>query len=97
MKDKIFVCQKCQVRLEKKKDFKGVSFSWTEESFKELKLRFIRLFNKKPEKKVVLTSCLGYCPDGAVSFEETQNGVFQGEQSYDPSLNEEEVFKLIFK
>ncbi len=97
MKDKVFVCQRCQVRLEKVKDFKGVSFEWTMESFKELKLQFFRLFNKKPSKKVILTSCLGYCPEGAISFEETENGVLKGEDSYSPDLNKEDVFKLLFK
>jgi len=97
MSDKIFVCQKCQVRLEKKKDFAGVSFKWTEESFKEMKLKFIRLFNRRPEKKVVLTSCLGYCPEGKISYERTKEGVLQGEESYDPSSSEDEVFKLFFK
>lgn len=97
MKDKVFVCQRCQVRLEKVKDFKGVSFEWTAESFKELKLQFIRLFNKKPEKKVVLTSCLGYCPEGQVSYEETVDGRLQGAQSYSPDLGKESVFKLLFK
>ncbi|MGH1467359.1 MAG: hypothetical protein ACRBBP_00555 [Bdellovibrionales bacterium] len=97
MKDKVFVCQRCQVRLEKVKDFKGVSFQWSAESFKELKLQFLRLFNQKPAKKVVLTSCLGYCPEGKISFEETEGGVLKGESSYSPDLNREDVFKLLFK
>lgn len=85
------------MRLEKKKDFEGVDFKWTEDSFKEMKLKFIRLFSKKPDKKVVLTSCLGYCPEGRVSFEETKKGALQGSDSYDPNLSEDEVFNLVFK
>lgn len=94
---KIFVCQRCQFRLEKSKDFKGVSFKWDVESFKELKLQFVRLFNRKPEKKVILTTCLGYCPDNMISYEETENGVLTGPKEYSPDLNKEDVFKLLFK
>lgn len=97
MSDKTFVCQRCQFRLEKTKGFGGAAFKWDADSFKELKLQFFRLFNRKPTKKVILTSCMGYCPEAKISFEETEEGVLQGEQSYDFDLNKESVFKLIFK
>ncbi len=97
MEDKIFICQSCQVRLKKVKDFKGLGFYWGLESFKELKLKFFRVFNKKPLKKIVLTSCLGYCPEEKISFQETKNGVLQKEQAYSFDLDRENIFKLFFR
>jgi hypothetical protein len=97
MKDKVFVCQRCQVRLEKNPTFSGVAFKWTENSFKGLKLKFKQLFGKKPDRKVILTSCLGHCPLNAIAYEEAQGGSLKGFSEYSPEASEEEVFKLIFK
>ncbi len=96
MQDKIFICQSCQVRLKKVRNSKNLGFYWNIESFKEIKLKFFRIFNKKPLKKIVLTSCLGYCPEGKISFQETKNGILQKERSYFPDLNKESIFKLFF-
>jgi hypothetical protein len=95
--DKVYVCQRCEVRLSKTSDFKGVGFSWTPESFKELKLGFIKKFGKKPKKNVVMTSCLGYCPDDSVAYEESENGQVSEAQKYPADLDREGVFKLLFK
>ena len=97
MKDRMFVCQRCEVRLSKSADFKGVGFSWTAESFKELKLEFIRKFGRKPSNKVIMTSCLGHCPDKSVSYEEVKDGQIGEAQKYPMDLDRKSIFELFFK
>jgi hypothetical protein len=67
MRDKIFVCQKCQSRVKRKTPECEIGFEWTEESFKAFKKEAKK---KKDDFKLVLTSCLGPCPVKRVSYQE---------------------------
>ncbi len=93
--DFLFVCQRCQKRIEKKGH--KAKFQWSDDSFKNFKLKYKKETGNKPEPKVVLTSCLGPCPENAVTTIESKNGELKKAQQYSAELNEDEVYQLIFK
>lgn len=95
-KDKVFICQSCQSRKQKVLPEK-VNFLWTTESFKQMKLNFKKQNQRKTDKKVVLTSCLGLCPDNAVAYQETSSQKLQEEKSYPFSWTREQIYKFFFK
>lgn len=93
--DFILVCKRCQKRIEKKGH--EASFEWSEDSFKELKMKFKKETGNKPNPRPVMTSCLGPCPDKAITYIESKNGKLKEAQKYSSELNKDEVYKLIFK
>lgn len=95
--DKIFICQRCQERNLKASPPCESKFKWSLDSFKELKLEFMRETGRKTSKKIVLTTCLGSCPEKAVAYQESRERVLQEPSHYDSKLSKEEVKKLLFK
>lgn len=95
-KDFIFVCQRCQGRLKRKEDL-DVAFEWTDESFKKMKKEFFQDQGRKPAKPVVLTTCLGFCPEGRVSLVETKEGQLGLEESYPYNASYSEIKTRLMK
>jgi len=94
MKDKVFVCKRCQTRVQNKNENIKVNFKWSDESFKPFKIKAKEL---KGDKRLVLTSCLGPCPTDRISYQESVDGKLQKEKSYPIKFNEEEILKKLFK
>ena len=101
VKDKIFVCERCQVRLDKEaiEDpvFKTAEVKWDRDLHRKLKVRYKEEHGKKPERRLVRTSCLGSCPKERVAYEELKDGQINKTKSYPADMSEEEIYKLIFK
>ena len=92
MRDKVFVCQRCQSRIERKTPDCKIEFEWTDESFKEFKKQAKEV---KEDYKLVLTSCLGSCPVERVSYQKLENGKIGHERSYPASDTKEKIFKKL--
>lgn len=100
VKDKIFVCERCQVRLNKEAaespSLKTAVTPWDRDLHRKLKVRYIDEHGKKPERRLVRTSCLGSCPKERISYEELKDGQVKCTKSYPADLGEEDVYKLVF-
>lgn len=70
-KDKIFICQRCSSRIEKKGG--KAPFYIEPEDLKNFKKDYYLKYGEKPSKRPVLTTCLGHCPKDAISFQETKD------------------------
>ena len=92
MRDKIFVCQRCQSRIKRKKPDSKIGFEWNEDSFKAFKKEAKKV---KDKYKLVLTSCLGPCPSERVSYQELIKGKMGPERSYPAKYNKDKVFKRL--
>lgn len=93
VKDKIFVCRKCQERVKKKDPEAKIEFEWNDETFKPFKTKAKESNNYK---RLVLTSCLGPCPTNRISYQETEEGKLQKEKSYPIKFNEEQILKKLY-
>ena len=94
MQDKLFVCQRCQTRIRRKTPGCEVGFEWAEKSFKIFKKEAKGI---KDDFKLVLTSCLGVCPEKRVAYQEFTNGKMSLERSYPAEDIREKVFKRFVK
>ena len=101
VKDKIFVCERCQIRLEKEATedpvFKTAAVKWDRDLHRKLKVRYKEEHGKKPERRLVRTSCLGSCPKERIAYEELKDGKIKKTKSYPAGLDEESLYRLIFK
>lgn len=95
MKDKVFVCRKCQTRVKRDDPQAKIEFEWSEETFKPFKKKAKEA--AKDYKRLVLTSCLGPCPKNRISFQETEEGELQNEKSYPIKFTEEQILKKLYK
>jgi uncharacterized protein YlaI len=94
VKDKVFICQRCQSRVQKKTPDTNIEYEWTTESFKEFKKESKKLENSK---KIVLTTCLGPCPSKRIAFFKLSKGKSSKELSYPAKYSKEKIFKKIFE
>lgn len=94
MRDKLFICQRCQSRVRRKTPECEIGFEWTDESFKSFKKEAEKV---KDNMKIVLTSCLGPCPKKKISYQELAKGKMKSEGSYSAKSNLESIFKNLIE
>jgi len=94
MRDKLFICQRCQSRIKKKTPECEVEFEWNDESFKDFKKKAKKIDERL---KLVMTSCLGPCPKKKVSYQRLADGKIESEGCYSAKYNEDEIFKHLIK
>ena len=98
MRDKIFICRRCQSRVKGKTPECEIGFEWTDESFKEFKKEMEGLKKFREDgSKLVLTSCLGICPTERITYQELVNGKMDLERSYPVEDTKDKVFKRFAK
>ena len=93
-KDLNFVCERCSFRLAKKAILAAHPIS--KEMIDEFKAQYKSEHGQKPAIKTVLTSCLGPCPNKAISYIKSRDGVLSEDLSYDYQLEKDEIKKLFF-
>jgi len=98
--DKIFVCERCHIRLEKDaiEDpvLKTAAVKWDRDLHRKFKMRYKEENGKKPERRLVRTSCLGSCPKSRVAYEELQDGQIKKTKSYPADMSEEDIYSLVY-
>ena len=102
VKDKVFVCERCQVRLEKdakeNKTLKTVKIEWSRDLHRRFKQRYKNKHGgEKPSRRLVRTSCLGLCPKERVVYEELKDGQIKRTKTYKADLDEEALYRLFFE
>jgi len=100
VKDKIFVCERCQTRLKKEhgedSTLKMAKVEWSRDLHRKLKTQYKNEHGHKPERRLVRTSCLGSCPKERIAYEELKDGQIKKTCSYPADADEAKLYDLVF-
>lgn len=94
-KNCLFICERCQPRLEKKEI--KVTTNISREIVKEMKNKFVEQHGHKPTFKTCLTTCQGSCSPQGISYMELTDNKISDEGTLELHLSYEDLASKIIK